>query len=154
MIMMKGLPLSYNRDTQLDKEELFDSVSMTEDVLKIMSGLVRSIRTNKSNRLKAFEDDESLFALDMADYLVRKGLTFTKAHTIAGKIITHCIDNRLKVSALPMHELKRFSDKFSTCFYEELDAGRSVARKSSVGSTNPFLVRQQINKWIKKIKGR
>lgn len=152
MVMMKGLPLSYNRDMQLDKKEFFDSVNMAEKVLAIMSGLVKSITINKNNMFKAFEDDESLFALDIADYLVKKGLTFARAHTVTGKIITYCIDNQSKVSALSIDELKRFTSKFDASFYKELDAKRSVVKKSSTGSTNPILVRGQINKWIKKIK--
>ncbi len=152
MVMMKGLPLSYNRDMQLDKEELFDSVKMTEDVLTITSGLVGSIKINKNNMIKAFKDDESLFALDIADYLVRKGLTFAQAHTFTGKIIAYCIDNNLKISELSLDELNSFTNKFDANFYKELDARKSIAKKSSIGSTNPIFVRQLINKWTKRLK--
>ena len=152
MVMMKGLPLSYNRDMQLDKKELFDSVKMAEDVLTITSGLVGSITISKNNMLKAFKDDESLFALDIADYLVRKGLTFAKAHTLTGKIIVYCVDKHLKVSALSLDELNSFANKFDASFYKELDAKRSVAKKISAGSTNPIFVRGQINKWTKRLK--
>ncbi len=153
MVMMKSLPLSYNRDMQLDKKPLFDSVNTAKDSLEIITGLVKGLKINKEAPLKAFKNDESVFALDIADYLVKKGLSFKDAHTVTGKIISYCAENDAKVSALSIEELKKFSSEFDTVFFKELSAKRSVVKKRSIGSTNPILVRKQIDKWAKALKG-
>lgn len=151
MVMMKSLPLSYNRDMQLDKEPLFDSVKKAEDALAIITSLVKGMKVRRHNLNKVFDDDESIFALDIADYLVKRGLPFTKAHAITGKIVSYCIDKRIKISALSRQELKMFTDKLGADFHKEINAKRSVVNKRSLASTNPIFVRQQVNKWVKRL---
>lgn len=154
MVMMKGLPLSYNRDMQLDKEPLFNSMKLTEQVLQILTRLIKALKVNKDNIQKRLNDDESIFALDMADYLTGKGIAFSEAHNIVGRIVAHCANKKCRISSLPLNELKNFSKVFESDIFKIFDAQKSVMSKRSMGSTNPFLVRQQINKWIKHIQGR
>ena len=152
MVMMKGLPLAYNRDMQLDKKALFDSVKKAEGALIITTELVKGIRLKKGYALDRLESDESLFALDMADYLVKKGLAFKDAHDMIGKIVVHCLNKGIKISSMPINELKQISKKFDKDIYSVFNAKKSVIAKRSIGSTNPILVRQQIDKWVKRLK--
>jgi argininosuccinate lyase len=152
LVMMKALPLSYNRDMQLDKKPLFDSVKKSEYALDILKGLVEGIKINKEPACLNMAGDESLLALDIADYLVKKGLSFKDAHDITGKMVVYCIDENMKFSGLGLSRLKAFSNKFSPDFFKILDMKKSVANKRSMGSTNPILVRQQVDRWMKKLK--
>ena len=153
LVMMKGLPLSYNRDMQLDKEPLFSSVKLSEDVLSILTKLIKSIKINKEIAEEKIATDESIFALDIADYLVKKGLAFSEAHEITGHIVVSAIEKQIKISALNLDELRKFYKKIDSDIFKIFDAKKSVMSKRSMGSTNPLLVRQQIDRWIKKIKG-
>ena len=153
LVMMKGLPLSYNRDMQLDKEPLFSSVKLSEDVLSILTKLIKSIKINKEIAEEKIATDESIFALDIADYLVKKGLAFSEAHEITGHIVVSAIEKQIKISALNLDEFRVFYKKIDSDIFKIFDAKRSVMSKRSMGSTNPLLVRQQIDRWIKKIKG-
>jgi argininosuccinate lyase len=152
MVMMKGLPLSYNRDMQLDKEPFFDSIRKAEDALIITAGLVKGIKVNKARALKGVESDESIFALDLADYLVKKGLAFKDAHDIVGRIVVYCLNKGMRISSMPMDEFKRVSKRFDTDVYDIFNAKRSVIAKRSAGGTNPALVKGQINRWVRLLK--
>jgi argininosuccinate lyase len=152
LVLMKSLPLSYNRDMQLDKKPLFDSVEKAENVLLILKGLSQTINVNKDNVLSGTKSDESLLALDIADYLVKKKLSFKQAHDITGKMVVFCLDKKMNFSSLPLTRLKGFSDKFDIDFFKILDMKKSVVNKRSIASTNPILVRQQIDRWIKRLK--
>ncbi|NQT95259.1 MAG: argininosuccinate lyase [Candidatus Omnitrophica bacterium] len=153
LVMMKGLPLAYNRDMQLDKEPLFSSIKLSEDALTILTGLVKTLKIKRESIVRNLEQDQSIFALDIADYLVNKKMPFTEAHKVTGKIVAYAIDKNLKISNLPIAELKKFAKEFGEDIYKVFDAKRSVMSKRSIGSTNPLLVRQQIDKWLKKLKG-
>lgn len=110
LAVMKGLPLSYNRDMQLDKEPLFDSFETLIAELKVLKGLIKTIKFNK-DKLKTQLDDESLYATDIVYYLVGKKVPFKTAHTIVGKLIKYAIDNSVEVKTMTQDELNMFSDK-------------------------------------------
>ena len=107
LVMMKGLPLSYNRDMQLDKEPLFDSFKIIGQELKIMTELLPKIKFKKDNIAKQLED-ESLYATDIADYLVQKKVAFKEAHTIIGKLIAHKLKTGKDIKKMKGEELKKF----------------------------------------------
>jgi len=86
LVMMKGLPLAYNRDMQLDKEPLFDSFEIIQKELNVMAGLLSNLKFKKQI-IAAQLEDETLYATDMADYLVQKGVAFKDAHTVIGKLV-------------------------------------------------------------------
>ncbi|MFA5369283.1 MAG: argininosuccinate lyase [Candidatus Omnitrophota bacterium] len=155
MVLMKGLPLSYNRDMQLDKEPLFGSVRQAEDALIIAAGVIKGIKPAKGHGLRqGFGGDDCLYALDMAEYLVKKGLAFKQAHDIIGRIVACCIDSGIKMSCLPMEKYRQMSDKFDKDIYKIFCLKRSVASKISAGGTSPELVRGQIGKWLKRLSNR
>lgn len=110
LTVIKGLPLSYNRDMQLDKEPLFDSFETVIAELKILKGLVKTLKFKK-DKIEAQLDDESLYATDILYYLVDKGVPFKTAHTIVGKLVKFAADNSIQIKTMTQHELSAFSEK-------------------------------------------
>ncbi len=150
LILMKGLPSSYNRDLQLDKPPLFEGIDTVRDILSILTELFKNIRVNKqvvSDRL----DDESLFCVDIVEYLIKKGLSYREAHDIVGRMVKDCLDKGRSISGLSYGELKRYSDKLTPELKRILNANVSVGLKVSYGSTNPRLVNTRLAYWGKKL---
>lgn len=151
LILMKGLPLSYNRDLQLDKPPLFDAADTIKDILEILIALFGNIVIEKeavAARLK----DESLFSVDIVEYLIKKGISYREAHDIVGRLIRDSLDKGRNISELTRAELKKYSGKLDTDIKDLLNAKASVSLKASFGSTNPRLVAGQIAKWDKRLK--
>jgi argininosuccinate lyase len=133
LTMMKGLPLTYNRDMQLDKEPLFDSFEIISKELKVLAGLLKTLKFN-NNKIDKHLEDESLYATDLVYYLVKNGEAFKNAHTIVGELIKYSIDNNISIKAIPEDILK---EKFSNKFIKEeivglFDPRVSVESKKSV----------------------
>ena len=133
LTMMKGLPLTYNRDMQLDKEPLFNSFEIISSELKVLSGVIKTLKFNKEiidEHLK----DEALYATDIVYYLVNKGEPFKKAHTIVGELIKYSIDNDILIKKMQEDVLKeKFSDKFVKSEIVKLfDPKVSVESKKSI----------------------
>ena len=105
---MKGLPLSYNRDMQLDKQPLFSSLELVEKEVLILTGLLTSIKFNKA-KIEEQLKDESLCATDLADYLVSCGVAFKEAHEIIGKLIRYSLTSGQKIKEMPQEVLFEFS---------------------------------------------
>ena len=150
MILMKGLPSSYNRDLQLDKPPLFDAVDTMKDILEIFTALFGNIVIEKE-AIASKVKDESLFSVDIVEYLIKKGVSYRKAHDIVGKMIIDCLDKGKNISGLSNAELKKYSDKLTPDIRNILNARVSVALKTSYGSTNPKLVAKQLKFWGKKL---
>jgi argininosuccinate lyase len=112
LVMMKGLPLTYNRDMQLDKEPLFGSIETVLSELKVLNGIVKTLEFNKV-KIEEHLEDESLYATDLVYYLVGKGVAFKTAHTLVGKLIKFSLDNSIEIKSMNDRELKRFSEKFN-----------------------------------------
>ncbi|MGE5197571.1 MAG: argininosuccinate lyase [Deltaproteobacteria bacterium] len=110
LTMMKGLPLAYNRDMQLDKEPLFNSFETVSAEVKVLSGLIGTLKFNK-DKIAAQLKDESLYATDLVYYLVDKKVPFAVAHAIIGKLVRHSIDNDIAIKDMPESALKKFSEK-------------------------------------------
>jgi len=153
LILMKGLPLSYNRDLQLDKPPLFNGVDTIENILKIFIELFKNIKLNKKIIAKKIED-ESLFSVDIVEYLIDKGLSYRQAHDITGKMVKDTLDKGKKISDLGLKDLKKYSDKFDLKVKSILNAWASVSGKTSYSGTAPKNVKKQINKWNKRLNAR
>ena len=143
MTMMKGLPLTYNRDMQLDKEPLFKSVETIGGSLKILIALFKCLKVDKE---KADEllNDEAIYATDIMEYLVKKGVPLKESHNIVGRIVAYSLERKLKLSEISLREYRFFSPKFNKDVYELLDAKRSVNLKNSFGGTSLKQVRRQL----------
>lgn len=111
LTMMKGLPLTYNRDMQLDKEPLFDSFEIISSELKVLTGLIKTLKFNEE-KIKEHLKDESLYATDLVYYLVDKKVPFKEAHTIVGKLVKYSLDNEIQIKDMPENLLKKFFNKF------------------------------------------
>ena len=150
LVLMKGLPHSYNRDLQEDKKPLFESVDLVSEELAIMAELVKTITLNKGATLEALED-EFIYATDLAEYLVRKGVAFTEAHETIGRIVKHCSEKNINISDLSLTDLKNFSEHLEEEIFGLLNPETSIANKETPGSTNPDMVKKEIENWKKKL---
>jgi argininosuccinate lyase len=150
LILLKGLPLSYNRDLQLDKPPLFNSIDTVKDILEIFIQLLKNIKLNK-NVIAQKLLDESLFSVDIVEYLIKKGLSYREAHDIVGRIVKDCLDKGRQIAKLTNLELERYSDKLCPDVKNILNAWTSVSLKTSYGGTSPKLVNRQLQGWMKKL---
>jgi argininosuccinate lyase len=136
LAMMKGLPLAYNRDMQLDKEPLFDSFELVSIELKVLSGLVRTLSFNKA-KIEEHLKDESLYATDLVYYLVGKGVAFKEAHTIVGNLVKYSLEHDILIKSLPEKTIRQFSEKLVKQQIVKLfDARVSVKGKRSIKRRN------------------
>jgi len=150
LVMMKGLPTSYNRDMQLDKPPLFEAIDTIKEILGILAPLFENIVVEKEATVARLEN-ESLFSVDIVEYLIKKGLSYRQAHDIVGGMVRDCLDKGKKISDLSNRELKKYSLSLGPEVKKVLNARASVNLKKSYGGTNPKLVSRQIAVWGKKI---
>jgi len=133
---MKGLPLSYNRDLQEDKEPLFDAVDTIKACLKILSEMLPRIKIHPE-RMRQAAEEGFLNATDLADYLAGKGLPFRSAHEVVGKIISFCLKKgKPKIEDLSLKELKCFSPLFSQDVFPFVSLEACISRRRSPGGTS------------------
>jgi len=142
---MKGLPLSYNRDLQEDKQPVFDTVDTIKSCLAVLNEMLPGIKFN-AKRMYETAGDAYSTATDIAEYLVKKGLPFRKSHEITGKIVLHCMKKGKKLEELTLKELNTFSPFIKNDVYSCLKAEESVKNKKSRGSTSPDEVKRQIQR--------
>ncbi|MEK7376521.1 MAG: lyase family protein, partial [Candidatus Margulisiibacteriota bacterium] len=151
LTMLKGLPLSYNRDMQEDKEPLFDSVDTVKCVLVIMQKMISTMKINREN-MKAAVETGWLTATDLADYIVEKGIPFRQAHEIVGKIVRYCIDNNKELYALSKKEFTQYCDRIGQDVYDFITPEISVNDKNIEGGTARNRVKSAIRLAKKELK--
>jgi argininosuccinate lyase len=142
---MKGLPLAYNKDMQEDKEALFDAADTVEICLEVMSRLLGDV-TFHGNKLSEATARGFLAATDLADYLVRKGITFREAHGIVGRIVLLAVDQGKELHDLTLEEMKGFAEKINKDVYKWLDPALTVKRRNILGGTGPDMVKRSLKK--------
>src|SRR2546428_430228 len=111
LTMTKALPSSYNRDLQEDKKPLFDSVDTVRAALEIFAAMLPELKVNRK-RMQAAASDPNLFATDLAEYLVKKGIPFRKAHEIVGSLVAECARKGIALNRVSLAELKKRSVLF------------------------------------------
>jgi argininosuccinate lyase len=131
---LKGLPLTYNRDLQEDKEPLFDSVDTVSSCLAIMAELLAHLEFN-ADRLAAAVRTGFMTATDLADYLVLKAVPFRTAHAIVGRAVAYCLTQGKELTDLSLAELQRFSDLIDQDVFAVLTTRGSVDSRLSTGGT-------------------
>ena len=146
LTIMKSLPLAYNRDMQEDKEGLFDTVDTLQASLKVFAGMLKTIRIN-TGRISQVMRTDYILATDLADYLVKKGLPFRKAHGIVAKLSEYAMSKGKNFRELGRKEYKKFSALFSGDVYK-ITLESSVAARNVVGGTSP----QQVGKALRRAK--
>ena len=150
LVLLKGLPLTYNRDLQLDKPPLFESVEQVQLMLPLLTRLFATLQIKEENIRKQL-DNECFFSVDIMEFLIGKGVTYREAHDTVGRLVRDCLDNGQKIACLTDEELKGFHPKLTTEIRKLLNAEASVKGKKSFGSTSPRSVSQQIRFWEKRL---
>ncbi len=143
---MKGLPLTYNRDLQEDKERVFDTVDTLVPSLKVFSGMLDTVKF-KAENMKDALDRGFILATDLADYLVSKGEAFRNAHGIIAKLVNYAIKNNKTLETMSLDEYKQFSPLFAPDI-KKITAVSSVAARNVIGGTSP----EQVEKALKRAK--
>ena len=134
MTVLKGLPMSYNRDLQEDKEPVFDSVDTVSTSLAVMTELLSGLSFNREILAHATEKG-FMTATDLAEYLVRKNVPFRQAHAVVGQAVAYCIANGKELTDLTLKELQEFSDTVQEDVFEVLGAEGSVNSRTASGGT-------------------
>lgn len=145
LTMMKGLPLSYNRDMQEDKEPLFYTVGAVKEMLEVVTALI-STSTVRADEMKKKMEKGFMEATDIADYLVLKGTAFRQAHFIVGGLVRYCIEQGKYFHELTLSEYKKFSSAFEDDIFEFISLENCLKRKNAVGGTAPQTVLAIIRK--------
>jgi argininosuccinate lyase len=143
LTLMKGQPLAYNKDNQEDKEPLFDAADTVTDTLRVFAEMVPGIAVNKEAMRQAALRGFAT-ATDLADYLVRKGLPFRDAHEVVARAVRAAEAKGCDLSALPLAELRQFSDRIGEDVFRFLTLEGSLASRNHVGGTAPEQVRAAI----------
>jgi argininosuccinate lyase len=140
---MKGLPLTYNKDMQEDKEALFDAGDTVEDCVALFSMLLKELMVNDL-KMKNATEKGYLVATDLADYLVKKGMTFRQAHEVVGKMVLFAMDGNKELHELTLDEMKGFAHQITQDVYDWLDPVSAVQRRNLPGGTGPDMVKARI----------
>jgi argininosuccinate lyase len=150
--LLKGLPYAYDKDLQEDKESLFDSLDTLRSCLRMFRGMMRDAQFN-IRRMKAACSGGFLEATDLAEYLVRQGLPFRKAHETAAFVVRDCIEaGQRHIADRSLAELKARSKFFEEDIYTAIAPGACVKARSLPGGAAPKEVRRQIRMLRKKIR--
>ena len=134
LTVLKGLPLTYNRDLQEDKEPVFDAVDTVSHSLALTADLLGGLTFNRQNLIGATKAG-FLTATDLADYLVLKNVPFRQAHAIVGSAVAYCLENSKELTDLNLMELQMFSEAIGQDVFEVLSVEGSVNSRTSAGGT-------------------
>ena len=154
MTMMKGLPLSYDRDMQEDKEPLFDAYDTVFSCVKVFTYMISSAKWNTAKMAEGCKGGY-LNATDVADYLVRKGMPFRTAHGVSAKAVRIAIEKNCELEELSMDVWKNCSDLIDDDIYNWISAKACVEARKTIGGPASERVAEQIaelSKFVKNIK--
>ena len=140
---MKGLPLAYNKDMQEDKEGVFDAVKTILPSLKVMTGMMKTLKVNKDQMAHATHHDFSN-ATELADYLATKGVPFRQAHEIVGELVLKGVKTGRDLADITLAEFKQIDPRVEEDVYQVLKPAVAVQRRNSLGGTGFDQVRAQI----------
>jgi argininosuccinate lyase len=142
LTVLKGLPSTYNKDLQEDKEPLFDSVDTLALTLPVVAGVVRTLTAHPEAMRAAL--DEGLLATDLAHYLVARGLPFREAHGVVGRLVRRAEEQSCSLPNLPLAEYQAESPLFERDLYAVFDVDQAIARYAVPGGTAPTAVAEQL----------
>jgi argininosuccinate lyase len=143
---LKGLPLTYNRDMQEDKEPLFDALDTVKAALAVYAGMLAEARVN-APACAAAVADPMLLATDLADYLVQRGVPFRLAHEHVGRAVALATERACPLPALPLADYQAISPAFAADLYEVFDLPRALAARRAIGAPAPENVTAQLARW-------
>ncbi|MBR3141861.1 MAG: argininosuccinate lyase [Clostridiales bacterium] len=140
LVIMKGLPLTYNKDMQEVQEAMFDCIETIKAVLPPFTGMIRTMTIRKDN-MEAAALGGFTNATDLADYLVKKGLPFRETHAISGKLVHYCIENGISLLDVSLDKLKEFSSAFEEDVYDAISLKTCVEGRKLIGGPAPETVK-------------
>ncbi|KAF4576479.1 argininosuccinate lyase [Pleurotus pulmonarius] len=143
LMTLKGLPSTYNKDLQEDKEPLFDSVDNVSASLKIAEGVVATLEVHADRMRQALTMD--VLATDLADYLVRKGIPFRETHHISGRAVALAESRKCQLNELTLGDFKQLNEKFDDDVLAVFDFEASVERRESIGGTSKKMIDRQVS---------
>lgn len=150
LVTMKGLPTSYQRDLQEDKEPVFAAHDQALALVQVAAGNIAATRVNVE-RMRELASDPSLLATDAADYLVRKGVPFRTAHEVVGKVLRDAEKRGVSWTKTPLARLREFAPEFAEDFHAALSVEASLAAHSVRGGTAPEEVSRTVDEWRERL---
>ncbi len=151
LIVLKGLPMTYNRDLQEDKEPLFDSADTVRSCVRLCAAMMQHIELRREVCLKA-SNDPALLATDLAEYLVRKGVPFRKAHHVVGELVALVEREGKRLNQLSLAQLHAAEEAFAPDALSLFDLQGALERRKLRGSPGKAQVRKQISRWKKQLR--
>ena len=148
LTLLKGLPMTYNRDLQEDKERLFDTTDTVRATARLMAAMLGNTAVNAAV-CNAAASDPTLLATDLADYVVRKGVPFRQAHHIVGAVVTLAEKARKPLDRLTLEELQSVDKHFTADALKVFDLKQAMARRNITGAPGTKEVRRQLARWRK-----
>ena len=140
---LKGLPLTYNRDIQEDKEGFFDTVDTLQSTIEVFTAMLPGLQLN-AERVKSLAGESGMLATDLADYLVNKGVPFREAHGIMRELCRHCDERNIGLQDLPLDQYRKYSPLFEADVYA-ITAAASAAARDIPGGTAPNRVAEALS---------
>lgn len=150
LTVLKGLPLTYNRDLQEDKEGLFDAIDTVEAILGVMAALLTTAEFNVEAMAVA-ADTPALMATDLAEWLVRRGVPFRDAHHQVGKLVAHCEEQGVALNEVPLPAMRELVPEAREECLALFSARESVASRDLIGGTAPNQVAKQLQFWAEQL---
>ena len=147
---IKGLPMTYNRDLQEDKEPLFDTIDQIKLALEVFAEMM-AVAKIREDRTQAATADPFLLATDLADYLVLNKVPFRDAHEIIGKLTAYSIQEQRGFPDLTLEEFQQFSAVFKEDVFKVLNVKTALRARKSTGAPSPTNVGRQISRWQKRL---
>ena len=144
LVIMKGLPLTYNKDMQEVQEAMFDCIDTIKAVLPPFTGMIKTMTIRKDN-MEAAALGGFTNATDLADYLVKKGLPFRETHAISGKLVHYCIENGISLLDVSLDKLREFSPAFEEDVYDAISLKTCVEGRKLVGGPAPETVKKYLD---------
>jgi len=139
---LKGIPSTYNKDLQEDKEAIFDAYDNITKLLPVVTAIIKTLNINVERTKQALTED--MLATDVADYLVKKGMPFRQAHHVVGQLVRLADDQNITLSQIALTDMQEISDLFTADVAEVFDFERSISQRNAPGSTAPDAVKIQI----------
>ena len=139
---LKGLPSAYDKDLQEDKEAVFDSYDTLSLLLPVLAGLIQTLKLHPQRLREKLSAD--LFATDLADYLVGKGVPFREAHALIGKVVRRAADNQTSLNDLSLEEYRSISEHFEVDIADVFDFKASLNRRNASGGTSEAALKEQL----------
>jgi argininosuccinate lyase len=151
LTVMKGLPLAYNRDMQEDKESLFDAADTVARSLAVVAEMLKGLEFHKE-AMRGAAGDGFITATDLADYLVRKGMPFRRAHEVVGKAVLRATELGCGLQDMPLAEYRKLSRQINRDVFQAISLESSVGRRRSYGGTAPVNLDKRLEFLKKKMK--